>query len=180
MVTLKLKLFFIFLFILSGCTTTFENKAVLHQQFPKVDGKNLEEIPIDMPNYFRGKHTILLIGYKQNSQFDIDRWIMGLTDSGVTAKVYELPTVVGMVPKMISGKIDSGMRLGIPKELWVDVITLYGGDAKKIAEFTGNERPLNARVMLLDTSGKIIFFHDQGYGVSYLKQLIELLPKTKN
>ena len=177
MAILKFKHLIFFLLILPGCATTYKNQAVLTKQFPKVNGQNLEKTPIEMPKYFMGKHTILLIGYKQNSQFDIDRWILGLTDSGVTVKVYELPTVVGMIPRMISGKIDSGMRSGIPKELWVDVITLYGDEAKKIAKFTGNERPINARVMLLDPSGKITFFHDQGYGVSYLKQLCELLPK---
>lgn len=166
--------------LLSGCSTTYKNQNVLKQQFPSVSGKNLEKTFVQLPNHFAGAHTILLLGYKQNSQFDIDRWILGLTDSGVQTKVYEIPTVVGMVPELISGKIDNGMRSGIPKELWVDVITLYGNDAKNVAQFTGNEGGLNSRVILLNPKGKIIFFHDKGYAVNYLKKLIALLPDNGN
>ena len=175
-IALLLSLFVTIIFS-SACASTYKNKDIRGYLFPNVEGKTLNEKKMNLPGDLLGEYIIHLIGYKQNSQFDIDRWILALTDSGVQVKIFEIPTVVGMIPGMISSKINDGMRSGIPKELWVDVITVYGGDAKKIAQFTGNENGLNSRVILLDPKGKVIFFHDKGYAVSYLKKLIKLLPK---
>ena len=49
--------------------------------------------------------------------------------------------------------IDNGMRAGIPKELWRGVITVYQ-DGERVQAFTGNINPNNARVLLLDRTGK--------------------------
>ncbi|MAD89569.1 MAG: hypothetical protein CMK64_07665, partial [Pseudoalteromonas sp.] len=64
-------------------------------------------------------------------------------------------------------------RRGIPKELWGGVITIYE-DGEKIQAFTGNENPNNARVMLLDKNGKIIYFYDRGFSVSALNEVLAL------
>ena len=159
-----------------SCSTAIENRNPLNETFPSVLGTNLEGAEVDLPKDIKGKHAILLIGYIQNAQFDIDRWILGFTDSKVSFDIYEIPTIPGMFPRMLSGYIDNGMRSGIPKELWEDVITVYGKGAKKITSFTGNERPLNARVIVLDPEGKVIFFHDRGYSIPHLKSLINSLP----
>ena len=71
-----------------------------------------------MPEHFKGKQTLLLIGYVQDSQFDIDRWLIGLDMTKTKVDVYELPTIAGMAPRMFQTFIDNGMRRGIPKELW--------------------------------------------------------------
>jgi cytochrome oxidase Cu insertion factor (SCO1/SenC/PrrC family) len=65
------------------------------------------------------------------------------------------------------------MRRGIPKELWGGVITIYE-DGEKIQAFTGNENPNNARVMLLDKNGKIIYFYDRGFSVTALNEVLAL------
>ena len=91
--------------------------------------------------------------------------------------VREIPTVRGLVPRLIASKIDSGMRSGIPKEDWGTVITVYK-DADIIANYLGTEDPLNARVALLDANGKVIWFHDRGYSatrVSNLDQIVRAL-----
>jgi hypothetical protein len=109
----------------------------------------------------------------QNTQFDIDRWLIGLDMKEVDVVAYELPAIAGMFPRMFSTKIDDGMRRGIPKELWGGVITIYK-DGEKVQEFTGNENPNNARVMLLDAQGKIVYFYDRGFSVKALNELIEV------
>jgi len=53
------------------------------------------------------------------------------------------------------------------------VVTLYGGEAKKVAEFTGTENGRNGRIMLLDDRGKVTWFWDQGFSASRLKELLE-------
>ena len=67
------------------------------------------------------------------------------------------------------------MRKGIPKELWKGVITVYE-DGEKIQQFTGNENPNNARVILINKKGTIIYFYDEGFSVAALNNLKNNLP----
>ncbi|MEM5549542.1 hypothetical protein WNY63_02175 [Pseudoalteromonas neustonica] len=160
---------FVFM-VLTGCSSQYPNQDVSGQQFPIVNGENLEQKRITIPTDFNEQLSLLLIGYKQDSQFDIDRWLIGLDMTGVTIPTYELPTIQGMAPRMFSTLIDNGMRKGIPKELWGGVITIYkDGDA--VQAFTGNENPNNTRVVLLDSDGTIIYFYDRGFSVSALNKL---------
>jgi hypothetical protein len=160
--------------IFAGCSTTYINRNPVGEMFPTVSGESLEKTEIEMPKYFSGSKTILLLGYKQDSQFDIDRWLIGLDQTKTEAKVYELPTIQGMVPRMFSTFIDNGMRKGIPKELWGGVITIYR-DGKIVQEFTGNENGNNARVLIIDEDGKVIYFYDRGFSVSALNNVNSLI-----
>ncbi|NCQ12087.1 MAG: hypothetical protein GW809_08125 [Bacteroidetes bacterium] len=157
-----------------GCSTTYINRNPVGEIFPTVNGESLEKIDIEMPQYFNGSKVILLLGYKQDSQFDIDRWLIGLDQTETKVKVYELPTIQGLFPRMFSTFIDNGMRKGIPKELWGGVITIYR-DGSVIQEFTGNENGNNARVLVIDENGKVIYFYDRGFAVSALNQLRQKL-----
>ena len=166
----KIHIVALLLTVIVGCSSHYPNKNLTHQKFPQVAGNNLEKERISIPDYFSGSTTILLLGYKQDSQFDIDRWLIGLDMTEVTTPVYELATIQGLIPRMFSTMIDNGMRRGIPKHLWKGVITIYQ-DGKDIQVFTGNQYPNNARVVLLDMSGNIQFFYDQGFSVDALNQL---------
>ena len=159
---------------LSACSTTYNNQALLGKQFISLSGNNLDKQPISVPSHFLGKKTILLLGYVQNSQFDIDRWLIGLDMRNITVPTYELPAIQGMFPRFFKTFIDDGMRSGIPKELWKGVVTIYQ-DGEKLQQFTGNTKPNNSRVILLDESGKIIFFHDRGFSVGALNELIKVI-----
>jgi len=91
--------------------------------------------------------------------------------------VREIPTIAGLVPGMIGGWIDGGMRRGIPSEDWGSVVTVYRG-ASAIQEFTGTENPMPGRILLLDPSGEVIWFHDRGYSVGSLNRLREALDAS--
>ena len=157
-----------------SCTHDIENRSVVGETFPKVNGNSLSGKKWNLPGDFKAKKTLLLIGYEQNTQFDIDRWLVALDDRKVKVDLYEIPTVAGLVPYLIADKIDEGMKSGIPRELWPIVITVYK-DADKIIKFTGNENALNARILLLDATHKVIFQHDRGFSVSKLSELISLI-----
>jgi hypothetical protein len=157
-------------FILGGCATTYVNRNPVGEYFPTVEGQTLTEEKRELPAYFKGSYVVLLLGYEQDSQFDIDRWLIGLDMTETKIKAYEIPTIQGLLPRMFKSTIDDGMRKGIPKELWGGVITIYG-DGATIQEFTGNENPNNARVLLLDQMGKVIYFHDRGFSVQALNEL---------
>lgn len=164
-------------FITFGCSTTYKNQDILGLQFPAVIGESLEKETVLIPEDFNNNQTLLLVGYKQDSQFDIDRWLIGLDMTKTLVDVYEIPTIQGLFPRMFSTKINDGMRRGIPKELWKGVVTVYK-DGDKVQAFTGNESPNNTRVILLNNNGKIIYFYDRGFSVAALNELRDiLLPK---
>lgn len=163
--------------LLAACSTTYPNQSVQGQTFPSITGQTLEKNELNIPADFNQETVLLLIGYKQNSQFDIDRWLIGLDMTNTLVDVYELPTIQGMFPRMFSTVIDNGMRKGIPKELWKGVITVYQ-DGKKVQKFTGNENGNNTRVVLLNKEGAILYFYDEGFSVSALNNLREVLASA--
>lgn len=165
------------LLLLTGCSTQYPNKDVTGQVFPTVVGQSLEKNSLTIPNELNDDMTLLLIGYVQNSQFDIDRWLIALDVTDTRVKVYEVPTIQGLFPEMFSTVIDNGMRAGIPKPLWQGVVTVYE-DGEKVQAFTGNENANNARVVLLNKKGKILYFYDQGFAVDALNKLRMAIVST--
>ena len=152
--------------MIAGCATTAQNRNPTGESFPSVRGQSLDKEPVKIPAAFAGGPAVLLIGYKQSAQFDIDRWLMGLIQAKVEAQIVEIPTIPGLVPSLASGWIDDGMRSGIPREDWGSVITLYGREAKPVAALTGTESGQRARVIVLDANGKVVWFDDAGYSAS--------------
>lgn len=159
--------------MLAGCSTVPEKvdgAGVVDKPFPKVTGKGLDGKAWTLPDDLAGKPALLLIGYKQASQFDIDRWMLALGQLGTPVDVYEVPTIRGLMPGLFAKQIDDGMRRGIPEELWKAVITVYG-DAGAIEEFTGKANPMPARVVLLNKEGRVAWFHDRGFGPHLAQEL---------
>lgn len=156
--------------LLSGtsCHSVVENRDPVGQRFPEVRGETLEGETVELP---LAEPTILLVGYDQDAQFDADRWLIGLLQAPPAARIIELPTIPGLFPRVIAGRIDSGMRSGIPSEDWQSVVTLYGDDASEVMALTGNERGRNMRVLFLDDEGSILWFHDRGFSASKVLEL---------
>lgn len=162
------------LFFSSCANYDYPSQVSIGDKMIEAKGESLEGNAVVIPEDFAGQETLLLFGYKQDSQFDIDRWLIGLDMTQTQVAAYEIPTIQGMLPRMFSGFIDSGMRKGIPKPLWKGVVTVYA-DGDKIQRFTGNKNPNNARVMLLDKEGKVVYFYDQGFSVEALNKMRQKL-----
>ncbi|MFD2177253.1 hypothetical protein [Veronia pacifica] len=163
---------------LTACTTRYPAQSVKGKVFPSVTGQTLEKNTVSIPQDFNDDATLLLVGYVQDTQFDIDRWLIGLDMTKTQVATYEIPTIQGMFPRMFSTFIDNGMRSGIPKPLWKGVITVYQ-DGDKVQAFTGNDMPRNARVLLLNTAGEILYFYDDGFSVQALNELREVLANNR-
>ena len=174
--SLKLATTLAALLLTVACSPTVPTpKDLTNRAFPQVKGESLTKEEITLPDHFKGKVTVLLVGYKQNAQFDIDRWILGILQAEIPVELVEVPTISGMVPQMIQGYINSGMRGGIPKEDWGSVVTVYS-DAKKIVEAIGNEAPQNAHVVLLNKNSEIVWSTNRGYSAG---QVLELRKVVK-
>ncbi|MEC7582885.1 MAG: hypothetical protein VYE77_01090 [Planctomycetota bacterium] len=148
-------------FLASACSS-IPRRDPTGEMFPTVRGTSLDDIDYELPEHFRGEPVLLLVGYRQNTQFDLDRWLLGLLQAEVEVATFEVPTIPGLTARLASGYIDNGMRSGIPSEDWGSVITVYA-DANAIVNLTGNENPRNGRILLLDKEGRVVWFWDQGY-----------------
>jgi hypothetical protein len=165
-------------FLASGCSSTVANRNPTGTVFPTVTGRVLDGGTVTLPDDLGDSErpVVLIVAYDQDAQFDVDRWLLGLLQAELDVAIYEVPTVKGLVPGLIADRIDEGMRSGIPEEDWASVVTVYD-DAEKIVAFTGNEDPLNARVMLLDDVGRVVWFHDDGYSARLVLELEENLER---
>lgn len=151
---------------LAACSAPIPNRNPTGEVFPSVAGESLAGQAVELPADLAGQPAILIVGYLQEAQFDVDRWLMGLIQAGVAVPILEVPTIPGLVPTLASEWIDEGMRSGIPREDWAIVVTLYGSAAEPVAELTGTTNGRLARVFLLDSGGRIAWFHDRGYSAS--------------
>lgn len=159
------------LLALPACRSALPNREPLGEVFPSVTGEALSGETVSLPDDLAGAPAVLLVGYVQDAQFDADRWLFGLLQAGTPVALREVPTIPGLMASAAGGFIDEGMRSGIPHEDWRAVVTLYGGDARTLAEFTGNTRPRNMRVLLLDAEGRVVWFHDRGFSAGKLLEL---------
>lgn len=158
-------------FLVSACASyNFPQTLSLGDPMISARGEALDGTPVSIPEDFAGQPTLLLFGFVHKSQFDIDRWLIGLDMTDTKVAVYEIPTLKGMFPDMFSTFIDNAMREGIPKEIWKGVVTVYA-DGDDVQRFTGNKTPKNSRVMLLDAQGKVIHFYDRGFSVEALNDV---------
>jgi hypothetical protein len=157
-----------------ACPTAVDPASILGQRFPTVKGEGLDgkarTIPDDLLENAAGRPVLILVGYKQFTQFDIDRWMVGMLQLKTPVEMVEIPTIAGMVPGLFANQIDQGMREGIPKELWGSVVTVYS-DADKIQAFTGTANPMPARVLLPDSAGRVVWFHDRGFSPILAQEL---------
>ncbi len=165
---------FLLLFLTACSHVVSAPPSLLAREFPSVSGGALTGDKVQIPEQYKGAVTVLLIGYLQKAQFDIDRWILGLLQAEVSVKIVEIPTIAGMMPQMVQSFIDNGMRKGIPREDWASVVTVYE-DSSKIIDAIGNESPQNAHVVLLDRSGKIRWFSNRGYSAAQILELKSLV-----
>ena len=177
-ISIKSSLILTFLCLFLFSCSRVPNKSpesIIGKPFPILKGKSLSQKKWTLPNDLKGQNTILLTGYVQGAQFDIDRWLIGLSMAKVKTPVFEVPAVKGFFIGLFKERLDQSMRNGIPSEIWKAVVTVYG-DSEKLINFTGSQKPRNSRVFVLDKKGEVIYFHDRGFSVNNLERLLKVLP----
>ena len=80
---------------LGGCSSTIENRDPSGERFPSVEATSLTGDPVLIPEDFAGAPVLLLVGYVQGSQFDIDRWLYGALDAELEVALREVPAARG-------------------------------------------------------------------------------------
>ena len=67
-----------FLLTSGGCMAKYPNQNPTGKMFPTATGENLDKESVELPRKYLGKPALYMAGYSQNSQFDLDRWAIGL------------------------------------------------------------------------------------------------------
>lgn len=169
-------LFIVFITLsVSGCASyDYPSNVKVGESLLSFEGASLSGTEYTLPKAFEGQQTLLLFGYVHDAQFDIDRWLIGLDQVKAQVAVYEIPAIQGFIPRLFAKQFDDGMREGIPRELWRDVITVYA-DGDKVQRYTGNQSPKNSRVILIDKNGVVEHFYDRGFSVAALNDVVDKL-----
>lgn len=176
--SVKINIHLLALFCISlalfSCSHSYTAPSPLGKKIPQIEAQVLNGEQVILPDYFNGQDSLMLIGFVQESQFDVDRWILALKQLGTPVRIAEIPAILGFVPWMFSQTINQAMKDGIPAEDWPLVFTVYK-DASTLAKFVGNTKPLNVRVLLLDKNGAVLWFHDRGYSADFALELDKLI-----
>lgn len=170
---------FILLGFLFNCMPSLPNRPVVGEKFPSIKGESLAGEVAQLPQSWSGKYILVLVGYKRQSQFDIDRWILGASQAALGIRIVELPTVGGLFSSVFGDRLNESMRRGIPNLLWPDVITVYE-EADTLYQWLGTQKPNNTRVLLLDKSGNVRWFSDQGYSADGILEIKALITAPSN
>ena len=88
---------------LGGCSSTIENRDPSGEPFPSVEATSLAGETVRIPEDFAGAPVLLLVGYVQGSQFDIDRWLYGAIDADLEVALREVPAARGAAASLAKG-----------------------------------------------------------------------------
>ena len=69
--------------LLIVCSSSYERRDPTGEAFPSVSGRSLAGQEFSIPDDFSGKPVLLFVGYKMETQFDIDRWLMALQEAKI-------------------------------------------------------------------------------------------------
>jgi len=161
----------LWLLAMASCSALPKAAPLAGERLPDVRGESLDGREWRLPAALTGEPAILIVAFEMRAQFDCDRWLQGLVQAQTPVALLEVPTIPGMFPTLFSGTIDAGMRGGIPSEEWGSVVTLYGSDAQRLFDFTGGVSDRNARVLLLDRDGRVVWQQGRGYSARLLVEL---------
>ena len=73
-----------------ACTTTYTNRNPVGEPFPVMTGTSLEKEEVTLPTAFEGDPALYMVSYVQETQFDLDRWAIGLTQMKFPCRIMRL------------------------------------------------------------------------------------------
>ncbi len=139
---------------------------------PHLEGEYLTKRKAVLPDEARGKIALLAFGFSHASQGSVESWTKPFSKKyrgNPRITFFEIP-MIGSMGKMAAPFIQGGMRKGTPKELWGNVITVFGGtDPWK--EGLHVKADTDAYLVLLDTQGFIRYLTSGSYSESGFAEL---------
>jgi len=165
----------------SGIPSNGEATAVKPgARLPVVTGKDLNGKAWKAPADFPGGRTLVILGYEQEQQKEIDTWTaaLGLTRRGNQLPWVEMPVIddPGVVMRWI---IDTGMQRGIPdREIRSHVWTVYT-ERKAFLESCGIESVDAIHVLVVTREGEVLAMESGAYTDEAGRRLLAVVDSEK-
>jgi hypothetical protein len=145
--------------------------------FPRVTGKALSGESVRFPYDLLGAPALLLVAYRRGAQTDVDRWTAFARREAPGLKVLELPVIPAIMWRPLQGWIDGGMRGGVPRPQWSNVVTIYQ-DGAAVRDTIGDRGAAVAHATLLDAGGIIRALEDGGFSDEAGHRLLAALERS--
>jgi len=134
------------------------------RRLPVVTGKDLNGKAWQAPADFPAGRTLVILGYEEEQQKEIDTWTagLGLTRRENTLPWVEMPVIdePGVIMRWI---IDTGMQRGIPdKEVRSHVWTVYT-NRREFLKACGIESMNAIHVLVVTREGDVLAMESGGY-----------------
>lgn len=143
------------------------------QVLPAVEGRSLADKPVELPAAVSGRAVVLFVVYDRAAHDDVRPW----ADTVARDLPGVLPMEVGVVLSPWLGMQRERLFLALqdrtPKLLRPGVVLLHDDDAAVLGAFTGNIEPQRLRLLLLDETGRVIFFNADGHNAHSSRWLAE-------
>jgi len=117
------------------------------QQFPSIEGQNLRDHGVKLPD---GQAEAVVIGFTHASQNQTKAWAMRIAGQVNTYSI----AVLEDVPRLMRGMVSHGMKSGVPDAQREHFVRVYQGE-KELKQAVGFSAPDDAYVVVLDKSGAI-------------------------
>lgn len=150
------------------------SRAAVGRTFPPVTGTALSGERVRLPRDLLGAPALLLIAYKRAAQDDVDRWAAFARREAPGLRVLELPVIPALLWRPLQGWIDGGMRGGVPRAQWSNVVTFYE-DGAAVRDFVGDCGAPVAHAVLLDAGGTVRALETGGFNETAGERLISRL-----
>lgn len=120
---------------------------LLAQQFPAIEGQNLREHRVKLPD---GKPAVVVMGFTHGSQTQTKAWAQRI---GAQFPLYSV-AVLEDVPRLVRGMASHGIKSGVPENQRERFLLVYHNE-KELKEAAGFSTPDDAYVLVLDSGGAI-------------------------
>lgn len=117
------------------------------QQFPAIEGQNLREHRVKLPD---GHAAVAILGFTHASQNQTKAWSLKI---GKEFPVWSV-AVLEDVPRLVRGMASHGIKSGVPEEQRERFLLVYHGE-KELKEAAGFSTPDDAYVLVIDKGGAI-------------------------
>lgn len=169
------------LILLSGCIGAGKNSTMVAQQqgyFPHLQGIDLLGVARKIPQSFAGSLNLVVVAFKREQQSIINPWITvadNIMADHQQLRFYEIPLVYELNP-VYRTWVNNGMRSGIPSPIARErTITVYT-DRDKFTTLMNMDTE-TIYIVLLDTSGKVLWREQGAVSEIKIQRLIEFLKQ---
>lgn len=141
------------IFRLSRCAAIvllFGNIGWSAEPFPSIQGENLLGKKVTVPEAWNGHSTVVVIGFTHASQTQTKAWAARLRSEFNTYSI----AVLEDAPRLVRGMAVRGIKGDVPQSDRDRFLVIFQGE-KELKQAVGFERPDDAYLVLVDSSGLI-------------------------